>query len=239
VIAIIFFFGLICFYWSRPWGRLVKTAIVLVLLMEAAAFQNLLRENYPKVDPFFPDMVKVFTHVRPLLFDATRLDSPQDVRNPMMTMVQKSGRGCNYVGMFNTFDFDACHTDVRVDLASKAVLRTWSMSQDHEANYQRIAGCEGYPKYALLNALPLTPGEDIYKQALPLEAGAASFDADQVIFKVSSIPRSGWFYYADAFHPGWKALVNGVPTPLQRTADGFKALPINAQSTRLNSDFLI
>lgn len=238
LVPAIFFLLFIGFYWSKPWDGRVKTVILLVLIIEAVVFQNLLRQSYPKVDPFLPDMVEVFTHVRPTHFDTTRLDSPRDLRWLMTTMVQKTGRGRNYVTMFNTLDFDTCHTDTTVQVVNKAVLNTWEKSQDNqEMNYQKIAGCNGMPKCALLRQLPLIPGGDVYQFIMPLEAEASYFDPDKVIFKVSAVAQPGWFYYADAFDPGWKALVDGVPAKIQQTVDGFKAVPVGIQTRSVEFHF--
>jgi hypothetical protein len=156
----------------------------------------------------------------------------------MMTMVQKPGRGGNYVTMFNTFDFDPCHTDVRVEIVSDSVMETWKNVQGQtEPNYQQIVGCNGMPKWALLWQLPSGPGQNIYAQAMPFQAQVTDFNADDVVFKVSSIPQAGWFYYADAFAHGWKAFVNGAAVPVQETADGFKAVAIDGQAQRIEFRF--
>jgi len=237
-LAVGLFLGLVCFYWFKPWGFGVKVALIVVFIAQALIFQTLLRANYPMVDLFFPAVVKSFNQVRSPLFDITRLDRPPDVRAVMMSMVQKSGRGCNYVTMFNTFDFDTCHTDVRVDLVNKSVLKTWKASQDQtEANYAKIVGCDGHPKCALLRQLPSYAGSDIDAQAIPFEANVIRFDPDQAVFKITAMAQPGWFYYADAFHPGWKAWVDGVETPIQQTADGFKAVAIGPQAQSIEFHF--
>jgi len=38
------------------------------------------------------------------------------------------------------------------------------------------------------------------------------------------IGATAWLYYADGFHPGWKAFVNGEPTPIFQANVGFKAI---------------
>jgi hypothetical protein len=53
------------------------------------------------------------------------------------------------------------------------------------------------------------------------------FTNDQIDIKVEAGPHSGkWLYYADAFHPGWKAWVNGRKTEIFRANMAFKAIPL-------------
>ena len=88
-----------------------------------------------------------------------------------------------------------------------------------------------------MHQLPGGAGEDIYQQTMPFGAEAAHFDADRVIFNMSSVSQEGWFYYADAYHPGWKAFVNNTQMSTQETADGFKAVPVGPQTRTVEFRF--
>ena len=46
-------------------------------------------------------------------------------------------------------------------------------------------------------------------------------------------PRGAWLYYADAYHPGWKATVNGVPAPVVRANLAFKAVRLGEGQNRV------
>lgn len=44
----------------------------------------------------------------------------------------------------------------------------------------------------------------------------------------ASLTRDAWLYYADAWHPSWKAYVNGKPTTIAKANLGFKAIRLEA-----------
>ena len=58
------------------------------------------------------------------------------------------------------------------------------------------------------------------------------FSANHITVRVNagSADRPRWLYYADAWHPFWKAFVNGHEIPVLRANLGFKAIPIPAES---------
>jgi hypothetical protein len=53
----------------------------------------------------------------------------------------------------------------------------------------------------------------------------------------ASLPQSAWLYYADAWHPGWKAYVNGKPTPIAKANLGFKAVRLEGGKSDLSFVF--
>ena len=60
-----------------------------------------------------------------------------------------------------------------------------------------------------------------------LEVVAYTYNQLQAKVRVAH-PRGAWLYYADAYHPGWKATVNGLPAPVVRANVAFKAVWLNA-----------
>jgi hypothetical protein len=57
-------------------------------------------------------------------------------------------------------------------------------------------------------------------------ARVTGFSANRVEVEVSNDTRGGWLYYADAFHPGWRARVGNTETPVVRANAGFKAVAV-------------
>jgi uncharacterized membrane protein YfhO len=43
----------------------------------------------------------------------------------------------------------------------------------------------------------------------------------------------GWLVLSDAFYPGWKATVDGVPVPIERANVLFRAIPIHPGTQRV------
>ncbi len=53
------------------------------------------------------------------------------------------------------------------------------------------------------------------------------FSANRLSLEVEVGEKDGaWLYYADAFHPGWKAYVNGAGVPVAQANIAFKAIPL-------------
>ncbi len=52
------------------------------------------------------------------------------------------------------------------------------------------------------------------------------FSANRLALAVDAGGAGGALYYADAFHPGWRALVDGRPTPVVLAREAFKAVPL-------------
>ncbi len=55
------------------------------------------------------------------------------------------------------------------------------------------------------------------------------FDANSLAIRAANPNASaGWMAYADAWHPSWRATVNGKPVPVYRANMAYKAIPIDA-----------
>jgi len=51
------------------------------------------------------------------------------------------------------------------------------------------------------------------------------------------VPGGAWLVYADAFHPAWRARVDGVETPIQRANLAFKALRVPEGRSTVRFEF--
>lgn len=76
------------------------------------------------------------------------------------------------------------------------------------------------------------PAEAVLLEDRPGE-GAAGFVAPEARLVVDEVDRvvvetqgGGWLVLADAFYPGWKALVDGEPAPLYRADSVLRAVPL-------------
>jgi hypothetical protein len=54
------------------------------------------------------------------------------------------------------------------------------------------------------------------------------YDANNIRIRVPGANRGEWLYYADAWHPFWRAQVNGKNVPLYKANIAYKAVPLKA-----------
>ena len=66
------------------------------------------------------------------------------------------------------------------------------------------------------------------------EPEVTSFSANRVVISVKA-KTPGWLFYADAFHPSWKAHVNGAEAQVYQANIGFKAVAVAAGVARWSS----
>ncbi|MCH7863797.1 MAG: hypothetical protein IIC56_01120 [Proteobacteria bacterium] len=64
------------------------------------------------------------------------------------------------------------------------------------------------------------------------------FSANRLEVTVEEVgPKGAWLVYADAFHPGWRAAVDGRPAPVWRANLAFKAIFLPPGTTAVGFDF--
>jgi hypothetical protein len=150
-------------------------------------------------------------------------------------------------------------------MVPSGIRRLFSVkAQDDDDAFQRVIGCEG-PKLRLVakavyaadddhaaaliasthdldrlavlqlprgTALPVTG-----PQTGPLgNAGVTAFSANRVEVEAEVVdPRGAWLVYADGYHRGWRAAVNGRPATIAKAYLAFKAvwLPPGKSTVRL------
>ncbi len=70
----------------------------------------------------------------------------------------------------------------------------------------------------------------------PGEAGLLSYGQTQIVIEVSS-PNGGWVVLNDVWHPWWKAMVDGVPTPIEKANVIFRAVAVPAGRHTVTMEF--
>lgn len=108
------------------------------------------------------------------------------------------------------------------------------------ASDERIAACLRDP--AFCGDLLFVRGEEEDKIDLganerrdaPCEVLA--FDADRIVVRVEGA-EGEWLGYADVWHPGWTATVNGAPAAVERANLAYKAVALRAGPNRVEFRF--
>ena len=161
-------------------------------------------------------------------------------------------------------NFDPCREQLRSDTHLVGVDRLLALERSGAGSIAGIVGC-GTPKLRLATdarivhseaeARATLAGALRAKDALPTviqlapddaapAAGAETpgsvevtrFALSELVAKANvTAPQGAWLVYADAFHPSWRATVNGTATPLHPANLAFKALhlPAGASEVRL------
>jgi len=154
---------------------------------------------------------------------------------------------CMYVHVWEVLGLDPCHPYYRTDFVSEYVaelfrrrnltLAMFPGDNLFDGRDRWITNAVGYgaPKLRLiaqsdLNAEFLEP-DPPRKTVAPMaplgEVQNVELGPDRMTATVqvsTDVPVR--LYYADAFHPGWRAFVNGVETPITRTNIAFKSVPL-------------
>jgi hypothetical protein len=96
--------------------------------------------------------------------------------------------------------------------------------------WNTVLGCGG-PKLRILG-----PGREdgngqvVFHEpaagAAPGTATVSSFSANRVAIDAEAPAADRWLVYADGYHPGWRATVNGAPVPVRAAFAGLKAVKL-------------
>lgn len=70
----------------------------------------------------------------------------------------------------------------------------------------------------------------------PAEVRVLRYETDRVELEVDN-PAPGYLVLSDPFYPGWQALVDGQPAPLERADYAFRAVPVPAGSHQVTFVF--
>ena len=110
----------------------------------------------------------------------------------------------------------------------------------------KVATKNFYDDFLLISD-PDRSARKLWARALALDRSKAQgevlvtdFSANELIVEARVDNDSGlWLYYADAWHPGWKAYVNGKKVPIHKADIAFKAIKIEKGNSivRLHFDY--
>jgi hypothetical protein len=63
------------------------------------------------------------------------------------------------------------------------------------------------------------------------------FDANHLVVSVEGAAEGAWMLYSDVWHPGWRASVNGRPTPVFTGNLAYKAVALERGRNRVHLSF--
>jgi len=179
------------------------------------------------------------------------LEPVNKIQQDAMNLVMLSNPTAKYVSAYNFVQWDRCDPGFRVDLASRGVLDLISIPDIKRAivgcYYPKMrvvphalfsgnllylakiaSDYESFKKIVVLNPSgteknSFLKGDESTDFRDTIEV--VNFSPNEVEMTVDVHAQKGsWFIYADAFHPNWKAFVDGAETPIYKAYLAFKSV---------------
>jgi hypothetical protein len=178
---------------------------------------------------------------------------PDDRSAQALAFAMRPAMKETYAFAYPFANFDPCREQLRSDTHLIGVDRLLALERSGAGSIAAIVGCDA-PKLRLASDARIVHSEDEARATLaaalrahetlptviqlaPNERAPAAggdtpgrveithFTLSGVIAKADVTAQQGaWLVYADAFHPGWRASVNGADAPLHPANLAFKAL---------------
>lgn len=182
------------------------------------------------------------------------LDPLDDRQRQAWQLLTFSPMTAKYTGSFNFVQMDVCDPVYRMDLLSSRVRRLVPIPgvqrflvgcyypkmhltsravfvpTVEEAAFQIMKIRHPSDPVVLRGKPPASPREGTEKgrQGLPQGGHVEKFTANELVARISVPGDGGWLVYADAFHPNWRATVNGKSVPVLEANLAFKAVALSA-----------
>lgn len=167
-------------------------------------------------------------------------DNYQQQRSLPMDQRQKDILGAlhsAYTTKYSMMQFEPCQSQFRMDFQPKATKLLEDTRQSQYQDLQQVLGCDA-PKLRLvdsgvsLDKTQLATMPNLYQPCPHCpEIQVKKFSADELVAQVNAPSKGAWLVYADSFHPGWHAIVNGRPQPVYQAYLAFKAVYLKGPCT--------
>lgn len=233
--------GIRCRRKNPDWALLALPALVVAL--ELAMAQYILFFSLPlfvENGRFASDAIDVFAAQRHAFQAGRMADSSREPRWEVVVGLSMR-QPVNNSTLFLLTGIEPCAPIFRVDYATKGVLRLLedkapgalqasnkelaplvALRGDHwrlallDPEYRRLCACGG-------GKLVLNPDGPSPRDVSP---GVRHFSANRLSVEVDQNEPGGRLFYSDAFHPGWKAQVDGAPVAVEMAGQAFKAVEV-------------
>jgi hypothetical protein len=152
--------------------------------------------------------------------------------------------GASYSYSYNFIQWDPCVPHGRLDFINSNVASLIRLKGGFINSRRQLLKSEQNRGDALvLSNVPedirskwlSSPGRDIREDAT---IKVIDFRANGLDLEAALPEGAGaWLYYADAWHPGWKAMVNNVPVPVAQANLAFKAIRLEGGLNKIKFFF--
>ena len=196
----------------------IKAGLIFAFLLDIFSFQSFLYKVVYRLEKDSPFLESL--QVSEFKFQEQRQKEPVDPRQKRaLSLITLQGPGWKYSSAYNFVQFDPCRSMFRTDFYSPGVSKLLKLKDIASKDFQQISGC-GTPK------LRLTPDVDASSSSLG-EINVKKFSANEILIETEVPSEKGsWLFYADSFHPGWHAVVNGKKAALYEADLAFKAVQV-------------
>ncbi|MBF0123149.1 MAG: hypothetical protein HQL21_07075 [Candidatus Omnitrophica bacterium] len=211
---------------------LVKMVFIAALCLDICSFQYHIYKEFNAKGAPYPKEFEDSLTISKEPYREVRTSVPRDTRG-MNVLIALSG-GIKYATIHSVAQFSPCESQERLDLRPRDVSRLLSSGRN-EKNLKEVLGC-GRPKLRLEERPLLSDdasiSQDLFKPTLiPGQIRVKDFNSDELTLDVDAPKAGAWLVYADSYHPGWHATVNGVNQSISRAYLAFKAVPVKGHST--------
>ncbi len=209
--------------------RLIKAILLAALCLDIASFhyqvyKEVLQRSFPLPKEFEHSL---WTHREG--FEPQRSESPQDGR--ALDVLLALNNGHKYATIYSVAQFSPCVSSFRLDLQPIEISRLLSAATaGSQGALKEVMGCDA-PKLRLENSPPMSLVSPVVRPDLsPGQVQVTHFNSDELTLRVDAPAAGAWLVYADSYHPGWQAMVNGKKQPIVRVYGAFKALRLNGHN---------
>lgn len=202
----------------------LRLALLLALCLDLLSYQAVVYAEAPHLSAAAVGQIDAL-RAQPLAFQMERLRAPTQPRSQQaLQLVTRPGALATYALAYQWAQFDPCVSAFRVDWRSKRIIQLLRAMPEQSDQLQRVLGCESPKVY-------LVPGAVLPQVALGRAAAGRlhilGFNTNELLVETQTLaPGGAWLVYADAYHPGWRAMVNGRPVPIAEANLAFKAVQV-------------
>lgn len=248
-------------------NRLIKPLLIVMVVLDVVSFQYHLFLQAPKIpESLAPTLSTLQVNKLPYVNERSKSD-PGGRTAEAWKLIARPDGGILYTNAYGFLQADPCVSQFKTHFTSKQVARFLGLQEHPDPDSDRMIGCGSpklrlVPQAALagnsdeaadlIKELPdlsdtvvvvNKTGEDPFSKFPAGGKGSGSeriavkeFRANAIAIDLVSKDKA-WLVYADAFHPGWQAFLNGRKVPVYEAYLGFKAVPVPAGASEVRMVF--
>ncbi len=151
------------------------------------------------------------------VFELFTLRYPFFPGNRLMSAILADARGSEFLNLFG------------ISIPKICLVSDVLFAADHKQAKDIIATAPDLDSFLVLEDVP--PGlRDRWNRSPAKKSSEGTIRVEHFSFNRLRLnvdvknPEGTWLYYADAYHPGWHARINGKKTPIARAYSAFKAV---------------